>query len=256
MSGAAGPDLSATAVIAAAGSGERLGAGGPKALVEVAGRPLLAWSLGAFAAAASVDRAIVAAPPGREGDVARAAEAAIAGDGLELAVVAGGTERSESVAAALGRVEGDLVAIHDAARPLVTPELIDAVLAKLASRPDAAGVIAAAPITDTVKRAREPRGRAGEAEREGPAVERTESRDYLWAAQTPQAFRAAALRGAHAADADRVAAATDDAMLVEATGGKVLIEPAPAANLKVTTAADLALATLMLTERRRGFVPS
>jgi len=233
-------------VIAAAGSGERLGAGGPKALVEVAGRPLLAWCVGAFAAAESVDRAIVAAPPGLEDEIAGAAQTALAGGDLALDVVAGAAERAGSVAAALERVEGELVVVHDAARPFVTPELIDAVLAQLAARPDVAGVIAAAPITDTVKRAREPRPRGGDFERGGPTVARTESRDHLWAAQTPQAFRAGPLRDAHAADPQRVAAATDDAMLVERAGGEVLIHPAPPGNLKVTTPEDLRLAQVLL----------
>ena len=135
------------------------------------------------------------------------------------------------------------------ARPLVTAELIDAVIAKLAGRPDADGVIAAAPLTDTVKRAREPRPAKGEFERGGPTIAKTESRAHLWAAQTPQAFRAGALRDALAGDPQRVAAATDDAMLVEKAGGKVLIEPAPATNLKVTTPADLRIAELLLAAR-------
>ncbi|MFL5870959.1 MAG: 2-C-methyl-D-erythritol 4-phosphate cytidylyltransferase [Solirubrobacterales bacterium] len=239
--------LQATALIAAAGSGDRLGAGGPKALVEVAGRPLVAWCLDSFAGAASISRAVIAAPAGRESELA-----ALAPAGLEVEVVAGGESRSASVGRALDRADSELVAVHDAARPLVTAELIDAVLAKLASRPDAAGAIAAAAITDTVKRAREPRPAKGEFERGGPTVARTESRDHLWAAQTPQAFRATALREALAADPQRVAAATDDAMLVEKGGGKILIEPAPPENLKVTTEADLRIAELLLTKRAGG----
>ena len=184
---------------------------------------------------------MIAAPAGRESEFA-----ALAPAGLEVEVVAGGESRSESVTRALERAGAELVAVHDAARPLVTAELIDAVLAKLASRPDAAGVIAAAPLVDTVKRAREPRPAKGDFERGGPTVAKTESRDHLWAAQTPQAFRVAALRDALAADRQRVAAATDDAMLVEKAGGKVLIEPAPAENLKVTTEADLRIAELLL----------
>jgi 2-C-methyl-D-erythritol 4-phosphate cytidylyltransferase len=234
----------ATALIAAAGSGERLGAGGPKALVGLAGRPLVAWCLEAFAAAESIGPVIVAAPPDHVGEVTAAVVEA-----AEVEVVEGGDSRSESVLRALEQASTDLVAVHDAARPLVTPDLIDAVLAKLAGRPDAAGVIAAAPLTDTVKRAREPRPSKGEFERGGPTIAKTESRDHLWAAQTPQAFRAAALREALAADPQRVAAATDDAMLVERAGGKVLIEPATADNLKVTTAADLRIAELLLGAR-------
>jgi 2-C-methyl-D-erythritol 4-phosphate cytidylyltransferase len=235
----------ATAVIAAAGSGERLGAG-PKALVELGGRPMLAWSLDAFAAAERVDRAIVAAPPGLESEIA-----GLAPTGLEVEVVAGGDSRSVSVASALEAVRDPIVAVHDAARPLVTAELIDALIAKLDGRPDAAGVIAAAPLTDTVKRAREPRPANGEFERGGPTVAKTESRDHLWAAQTPQVFRSDALRAAHDADPQRLAAATDDAMLVEKADGKVLIEPARGENLKVTTPADLRLAELLLTDRGR-----
>jgi 2-C-methyl-D-erythritol 4-phosphate cytidylyltransferase len=209
--------------------------------VEVAGRPLVSWSLAAFAAVTGIERAIVAVPPGLEAGIE-----GLAPKGLTLEVVAGGESRSESVGNALAGVETALVAVHDAARPLVTTELIEAVLAKLETRPDAAGVIAAAPLTDTVKRAREPRPEKGEFERGGPTIAKTESRDHLWAAQTPQAFRTAALRQAHNADPQRLAAATDDAMLVEKSGGKVLIEPASARNLKVTTPDDLRLAELLL----------
>ena len=229
----------ATAIIAAAGSGERLGAAGPKAFAPLAGRPLLEWSLDAFRRAGSVGPIVVAVPPGHAGEL-----------GDDVVAVAGGEHRSQSVAAALERVETELVAVHDAARPLVTAELIDALVEKLASRPDAAAVIAAAPLTDTVKRAREPRPVRGEVPRGGPTVAQTLSRDHLWAAQTPQVFRTAALREALDADPQRIAAATDDAMLVEKAGGKVLMHESPAENLKVTTELDLRVAELLLAERR------
>lgn len=215
--------------------------------MPLAGRPLVAWALDAFARAQSVVSVIVAAPPGREAAV----EELAGGLELELRVVAGGDSRSESVWRALELVQTDLVAVHDAARPLVTPELIDELVEKLASRPDAAGVIAAAPLTDTVKRAREPRPAKGPVPRGGPTVAQTVSRDHLWAAQTPQVFRTAALREALDADAQRIAAATDDAMLVEKSGGKVLIHPVSAENLKVTTALDLRIAELLVAERGR-----
>jgi 2-C-methyl-D-erythritol 4-phosphate cytidylyltransferase len=195
--------------------------------VELAGRPLVAWCLEAFAASESVGRVIVAAPADHVG--------AVGADGVE--VVEGGESRSDSVARALRRASSELVVVHDAARPLVTPELIDAVLTRLAGEPGAAGVIAAAPITDTVKRA------------EGSAITATEDRDHLWAAQTPQAFRSEALREALAVGPEELASATDDSSLVEAIGGTVLIEPAPATNLKVTTPADLRLAELLLSAR-------
>src|SRR5204863_7675754 len=149
----------ASAVIAAAGSGERLGAGGPKAFVELGGRPLVEWSLDAFARAESVGTVIVAVPAG---SVDRVGDGAVA--------VAGGASRSESVAAGLERVETELVAVHDAARPLVTKALIDELVAELLDRPDAAAVIAAAAITDTVKRAGEPRSAKGDFPRGGPTV--------------------------------------------------------------------------------------
>jgi 2-C-methyl-D-erythritol 4-phosphate cytidylyltransferase len=229
---------SAAAIIAAAGTGERLGAELPKALVELAGRPLVAWCLDAFAAAASTEAVVIAAPPGHEKALAELAPG--------TNVVAGGATRSQSVANALEAVDAELVAIHDAARPLITAELIDEVVTKLAGRPDADGVIAAAPLTDTVKRAREARSAKGDTGRGGPTIAKTESRDHLWAAQTPQAFRVAKLREALAQDPQRVAVATDEAMLVEKAGGKVLIAPATARNLKITTADDRRIAEFLL----------
>ena len=238
-----------TAVIPAAGAGQRLGADGPKALVEVAGRPMLEWSLRAFAAAPEVGEAIVAAHPDAVDRFSQLAADVGAQQDLEVRVVAGGETRSESVAAALEPVESDVVAVHDAARPLLTPELIGELVEKLLGRPDAAGVSAATPIVDTVKRAREPRPPRGEVARGGPTVAKTESRDHLWAAQTPQVFRTPALRDALRASPQRLAEATDDAWLVEKDGGKVLIHPAPPENVKVTTPFDLRVAELLLAER-------
>lgn len=227
----------ATAVIAAAGAGERLGAGGPKALVEVAGRPLVAWSLDAFGAAASVNTIVVAAPPGSE-----EAFEALAPPGHPFRVVAGGSTRAESVRAATALARTDLVAIHDAARPLVTPDLVDGLVERLVASPDAAGVIAATPVTDTVKRAGAPRPAEG-----SEVVTGTEDRDLLWAAQTPQVFRVSALLDG--LDRAGAFAVTDEAMLIEAAGGQVLLHAAPVTNLKVTTPADLRVAELLLAAR-------
>ncbi len=240
---ASGPPHSAVALIAAAGSGERLGAGGPKSLVELAGRPLIAWSLDAFRASATVTAVVIAAPPGHEQAVEQIAGkgAGLPGDpsAIHPIVVSGGESRAASVGLALAEVpaRADLVAVHDAARPLVTAELVGRLIARLADEPGAEGVIAAAPLADTVKRV------------DGRVIVATEDRKQLWAAQTPQVFRADALRRAHDTGSDRLATATDDAILVELAGGTVLVEPAPAANLKVTTAADLRLAELLLAER-------
>jgi 2-C-methyl-D-erythritol 4-phosphate cytidylyltransferase len=215
-------------VIAAAGSGERLGAGGAKAFVELAGRPMLEWSLDAFRGASSIDEIVIAAPPGEQ---ERAAEQGVV-------AVAGGAHRSESVANALALCGSEIVVVHDAARPLVTPGLIDAVVQELAADQDAAGVIAATAVTDTVKQASD-----------GGEVERTLNRSGLWAVQTPQAFRADVLRDA-LADPDSFPDASDDAMLVERRGGRVLIHSTSPDNIKVTTPFDLRVAELLLRERK------
>jgi 2-C-methyl-D-erythritol 4-phosphate cytidylyltransferase len=195
--------------------------------VALAGRPLYQWSLEALQEAESVGPVVIAFPDGVDEELPVGARA-----------VAGGATRSASVANAVALIgEAELIVIHDAARPLVTPELVDACLDKLVEDPDADGVIAAVPISDTVKRAT------------AHTITATEDREHLWAAQTPQVFRAEPLRQALAADPKRTAAATDEAMLVEKDGGKVLIEPASAENLKVTTPTDLRLAELLLRSR-------
>jgi len=227
------PETQATAVIAAAGSGKRLGAGGPKALVEVGGRPLVAWSLVALAEAETVAAAVVAAPPD---EVGRFSDTLGDASPIPVTVVAGGDSRSASVAAALEAVEAALVVVHDAARPLATGELFDAVVAQLVAEEGCDCVIAAAPITDTVK------------EVDGGGVVRTLERSHLWGAQTPQAFRVASLREALSA-AGSLDTATDDAMLVENAGGRVAIHASPRENLKVTTPLDLRVAELLLAER-------
>jgi 2-C-methyl-D-erythritol 4-phosphate cytidylyltransferase len=202
---------------------------------------MVEWSIAACRAAPSVRSIVVACPPGHIDDLA----------GHDLALVDGGATRAESVRNALELVGTELVAIHDAARPLVAPDLIEEVVATLAADPEAAGAIAAAPVTDTVKQVSAGTKRGfptSEMENRRLAVEATLDRGRLWAAQTPQAFRVTALRDALAVDPERVAAATDEAMLIEATGGRVLIHPAPAENLKVTTPLDLKLAELLLAE--------
>jgi 2-C-methyl-D-erythritol 4-phosphate cytidylyltransferase len=192
--------------------------------VPLAGRPLVEWSIAALRAVPAVGSIVVACPPGHVHEL----------DGHDLSVVEGGATRARSVANALAAVGTELVAIHDAARPLVTPELVDGVVATLVADPEAGGAIAATPVTDTIKRV------------DSFCVAETLDRGRLWAAQTPQVFRVEALRRALEADPDQVEAATDEAMLVEASGGRVLIHPAPAENLKVTTPLDLRLAELLL----------
>jgi 2-C-methyl-D-erythritol 4-phosphate cytidylyltransferase len=188
---------------------------------------MLAWAIDALRAADSIGEVVVAGPPGEEERIAE----------LGVVAVAGGEHRSQSVLNALELTAGEIVVVHDAARPLVTPGLIDAVVGELVAEPDAAAVIAAAPISNTVKQA----SAHGE-------VERTLDRSNLWSVQTPQAFRADALRDALEKAGD-LADATDDAMLVEERGGRILIHSAPPENLKVTTPFDLRVAELLLRER-------
>lgn len=216
----------AVALIVAAGLGERLGASRPKALVELAGRPLLQWSVDALSSVGAIERIVVALPAGVE------APAGTVG-------VEGGAVRSESVLRALAAAgPGDPVLVQDAARPLLTTELIEDTLAAVAGDGvDAA--IAATPVTDTVKQA--------DGER---AVTRTLDRSTLWAVQTPQVFRRAALERALDVPPDVLAHATDDAWLVERAGGRVVVVPAPKDNLKVTTPVDLALAELLIARER------
>jgi len=232
----------------AAGSGERLGAGGPKAFVPLAGRPMVEWSIAAMRMVKGVRSIVVACPPGHVHDLG----------GHDLGVVDGGATRAESVANALEAVGTELVAIHDAARPLVTPELIEGVIATLVADRDADGAIAATPVSDTIKQVGTGVESLGGTTSmlspdEGPNIDlvigETVDRGRLWAAQTPQVFRVDALRRALKAEPARVEAATDEAMLIEAAGGKVLIHPSPPQNFKVTTPLDLRLAALVLGER-------
>src|SRR5688572_16676019 len=210
----------AVALLVAAGSGERLGAGRPKAFVVLAGRPMLEWSLDALRDA-GIDEIVVAAPP----------HESVAG----VTIVEGGATRSASVRAALAAAPPGDVVVHDAARPLVTPDLFAATLGALS---DADCAVAAAPMMDTVKEAGEDRFVTG-----------TLDRSRLWAIQTPQAFRRAALERALDVGDELLAQATDDAWLVERTGGTVRVVESTPANLKVTTPHDLRLAELLLADR-------
>jgi 2-C-methyl-D-erythritol 4-phosphate cytidylyltransferase len=196
---------------------------------------MVEWSIEALRATASVRSILLACPPGHGGNF---------GDGV--VVVDGGATRSQSVSNALAAVETDLVAIHDAARPLLTPKLLEGIVSLLAADPEAAGAIAATPVTDTVKRQTKAASTTLEGANAAFVIAETLDRAGLWAAQTPQVFRTAALRAALEVDAAARDAATDEAMLVEAAGMRVLIHPSSPRNLKVTTPHDLRLAELLL----------
>lgn len=186
---------------------------------------MLEWSIAALRAVEDIDQIVVALPAGAS------APAGTIG-------VPGGEHRSQSVRAALAAADGDPVIVHDAARPLVTAQIVRAALDELAAH-GCDCVIAAAPVTDTIKQVSD------------GAVTRTLERSALWAVQTPQVFRRAALERALSAPDDVLAAATDDAWLVERAGGSVRVVTAPRENLKVTTPGDLQVAEQALSQRDR-----
>lgn len=218
------------AIVAAGGEGRRLGATVPKAFVAYRGRPLLAAAISLLEDHPAVDGVVLVVPAGWEEPAALLADELAAGK--VSAAVAGGDTRAASVAAGLEQVPpaAAAVLVHDAARPLATGELVSRVLAALA---DADGAVPGLPVTDTVKRVAD-----------GRVVE-TIDRGSLVAVQTPQAFRAEALRRAHAVDPQTLAAATDCAALVEAAGLRVAVVPGDPSNLKLTVAGDVAVAERM-----------
>lgn len=254
----------AVAVLVAGGAGTRLGHALPKALVPLRGRPLLAWSLGTLLAVPALRHVVVVLPAGEAlpadpDDWGLPAGAWGDPAAPRVTAVAGGAERSHSVRAGLRRVEdgpaSEPVLVHDGARPLLTSELVLACLAGVEAGADAA--IAAAPMTDTVKESRDPHGTtADERDPVGlPRVARTIDRSRLWGIQTPQVFRRDVLAAALGRPDHVLAAATDDASLVEAAGGDVRLVPAPRRNLKVTVSEDLHLAGLLLGDMGQNPAP-
>ncbi|MGI8411838.1 MAG: 2-C-methyl-D-erythritol 4-phosphate cytidylyltransferase [Solirubrobacteraceae bacterium] len=221
----------AVALVVAAGRGERLGSDGPKALVTLGGKPMLEWSVAALRAVAGVETIVVALP---------AHAVALAPPAGAFTAVRGGATRSQSVRAALAAApDGDPVIVHDAARPLVTTALFERALAEL-ERSGADGVVAATPVSDTIKEVGE----------DGRTVVRTLARARLWAVQTPQVFRREALERALSDASDALLArATDDAWLIERAGGVVGVVAADPANIKITSPTDLRVAELLLAER-------
>lgn len=209
-------------MLAAAGSGERLGAERPKAFARLGDLPLLAESLRRLDATEWVDAIVVSAPPGWEEPSILLAEEL--GAGKVSAVVAGGSTRAESVRRGVAEVPGaaTVILVHDAARPLLPEDVIERVLAPLSEGWE--GVVPALPLADTVKRVR------------GEEVVETLVRDELVAVQTPQAFPADVLRRALAGGE-----ASDCSALVEAAGGRVKVVPGDRRLLKVTTPEDLRL---------------
>jgi 2-C-methyl-D-erythritol 4-phosphate cytidylyltransferase len=233
-------------IVPAAGRGERLGPGAPKALRVLGGVPMLVHAVRALATARSVDLVVVAAPEDGVADVVAllVEHGLLDADGARAGamVVAGGDTRQDSVARALHALPDDIdvVLVHDAARPLVPASLVDVVAG--AVRGGAEAVVPGLGVADTIKAI-------------GPSdiVTATLDRSVLRAIQTPQGFRRTTLTAAHAA-ADPEAPATDDAALAESLGADVLVVPGDEEAFKVTRPLDLLLAEAVLARRRAAGV--
>jgi 2-C-methyl-D-erythritol 4-phosphate cytidylyltransferase len=229
----------AAALIPAAGRGQRMGLTIEKQFLVLRGKPLLAYTLARFEATPSIDRIVVVVPPGRE-TLCHREIVEVGGLRKVTHIVAGAETRQRSVTAGFRCLDEDVdvVVIHDAARPFVTPALIRAAI-------DAAvqdgSAVAAIPESDTLKRV------SGE----GTVIETVDRRN-LWRAQTPQAFRRAILQHALAYAAQHDLDATDEASLVESLSWPVRIIPGSTWNFKITSPDDLALAELLLAEPPTG----
>jgi 2-C-methyl-D-erythritol 4-phosphate cytidylyltransferase len=224
-------------ILPAAGRSSRFGAAEKKIFADLAGRAVWRRAAEAFAGRPDVCQCVVViAPEDRETFRLAAADAGA----FRIELVDGGAERFESVANALAvlAAEAEFVAVHDAARPCVTPELIDAVFARAAAT---GAALLAVPVADTVKRD-DGQGR----------VAATVARHGLWLAQTPQVFRRDWLLDAYARRAALGGAVTDDAQLVEAAGHAVHLVPGSPHNPKITTPVDLALAEAIWKTRAPG----
>jgi 2-C-methyl-D-erythritol 4-phosphate cytidylyltransferase len=225
--------MEALAIIVAAGRGERMEGGVPKAFLPLGGVPMLVHSVRVFAAAPSVTAIVVVVPAARVDEV----RAMLGGIAKPVTVVGGGAQRQDSVRAGLDAAPAEfdgIILVHDAARPFVDVATVEAV-AEVALEMGAA--IPTLPVTDTIKRM------------EQGAVRGTIDRGSLAAAQTPQAFTASLLRRAYDAAQRDGAALTDEAMAVERLGGSVAAVPGQTVNRKLTTPDDLVWAEDVLRRR-------
>jgi 2-C-methyl-D-erythritol 4-phosphate cytidylyltransferase len=229
--------VTVAAVVPAAGRGERLGPGAPKALRELAGTPMLVHAVRGLLRARLVDLVVVAAPPGGEVEVRAVLDTYDVSK--EVRVVTGGPTRQESVRRSIDALpdDVDIVLVHDAARPLTPSELADVVVSRVRGGADA--VVPGLPVADTIKRVGP-----------GSVVTETLTRSELVAVQTPQGFTRELLTKAHDAAVVDGYDATDDAGLVERVGATVTVVPGSAEAFKVTRPADLVFAEALLRDRR------
>ncbi len=229
------------AIVVAGGVGERFGRPGGKQLAEVCGLPVLAWALRALDASARFGL-IVLVCPGARGHEYTAAAVEPAALSTPVVLAPSGPTRQQSVLSGLSTLSPEIttVAVHDGARPLLTPETICAALGQLESS-GADGVVVAHPSFDTVKLVEDSR------------IAETPERSRFWLAQTPQVFRRSILESSYEEATAEGFLGTDDSSLVERAGGRVLVVEGPRENIKVTVDGDLDFVATVL--RRRGAVP-
>jgi 2-C-methyl-D-erythritol 4-phosphate cytidylyltransferase len=222
-------------LVPAAGAGARLGSALPKALVDLAGEPLLVRTLRRFESVGLLANAVVVAPAAERARFEAALDKAF--PGVPIRLVPGGAERQESVGLGLEALSPgtDVVVIHDAARPFISA---DSVRASIEAAAEHGAATVAIPAVDTILRA----------DGEG-FLESTPDRARLWACQTPQTFRVEVIRAAHAHARKERLHVTDDATLVRLAGGHVKLVMGAPLNFKVTTPADLAVAELIIREK-------
>lgn len=221
-----------SAIIVAAGKSERMGVGTDKAFLSLGSRPVLAWSLLAFEQCHDIDQIVLVVR--KEQIMATRGAVQMFGISKLRTIVAGGLRRQDSVANGLAALDPEtrIVAVHDGARPCITPDLISETL-RSAKRVGSG--VAASRVVDTIKFVER-----------GSTVDHTLDRDKLWAVQTPQTFKVELLRKAYAKVAEKNATITDEAAAVELLGEAVRLVEWPRANPKITTAEDLTVAAALL----------
>lgn len=235
LQGKVGKKAKTAAIVLAGGSGERFGHDGGKQVVEIAGRPMLAWSIMAFDATEDVGLIVVVCPESRMQEYW-----ALAIDPHDfvtpIVMAPAGASRQESAFSGLEYVpeEYEYVALHDGARPLISPDLITHTINTLKGTIDADGAIVATPAVDTLKVV------------ENGVIVGTPDRKVFWNAQTPQVFRAGVYRRAHASALANGFMGTDDASLIERMGGKVLVVEGKRDNIKLTVPEDYLMLSAMV----------
>ena len=229
------------AVILAGGSGDRFGNKGGKQLVEIAGKPILTWSAEAFDAVGDVGLIVIVCPEERFDEYLRCAIDPYPFV-TPVTMAPSGASRQESAFSGLEYVpeEYEYVMLHDGARPLVTPELIEHMIAVVKGSPDCDGAIVGNPAIDTLKVV------------EGGVVVGTPDRRVFWNAQTPQMFRAGICRRAHAAALSDGFVGTDDSSLIERLGGHVIMVEGPRNNIKLTVPEDYEMLAAAVAAVRGG----